>query len=261
MKPIARTTLTADICRKLTEHLINGDWKEGDRLPSERDLCAQLGVGRASLREALKALEIMGMIEIRLGEGTFVCARTEFLSRPLIWAITTGAAEARELVEARALMETELAALAALRATDKDLEEMARCVGRMEEACGDLEAFLSADLAFHVALAQAAHNRILRNALELTRNLTRQWIAETLERPGVYEQAVRLHRDLLEAISRHDAPGAREAMKTHMRAAVQAVPKLRGLEDEVLSSDPAAALRSQEPGPRSKAKRGRTRSK
>src|SRR6202162_4234038 len=88
LTPIARTTLTADICRKLVSHLIRGDWSEGERILPERELCLQLGVGRASLREALKALEIMGMIETRLGDGTFVCRRSEFLSRPLLWAIT-----------------------------------------------------------------------------------------------------------------------------------------------------------------------------
>src|SRR5919205_4577340 len=91
--PVKRTTLTRDVCIKLIGHLIRGDWSTGDRLPPERELCQQLGVGRASLREALKALEIMGMIETRLGEGTFVCARSEFLSRPLLWAIA-GSAEA-----------------------------------------------------------------------------------------------------------------------------------------------------------------------
>src|ERR1043166_5167036 len=88
LTPVTRSTLTTDICHKLATHLIRGDWKEGERIPPERELCLQLGVGRASLREALKALEIMGMIETRLGDGTFVCPRSEFLSRPLLWAIT-----------------------------------------------------------------------------------------------------------------------------------------------------------------------------
>src|SRR5918995_420129 len=121
LTPVARTTLTADISRKLVTHLLRGDWGEGHRMPPERELCQRLGVGRASLREALKALEIMGMIETRLGEGTFVCARSDFFARPLMWAITgSDISDARELVEARKLIEGEFAGVAAEQATPDD---------------------------------------------------------------------------------------------------------------------------------------------
>ena len=83
LTPVDRTTLTGDVCRKLISHLVRGDWAEGDRIPSERELCEMLGVGRASLREALKALEIMGMIEVRVGDGTFVCRRSRSSFRGL----------------------------------------------------------------------------------------------------------------------------------------------------------------------------------
>src|SRR6202034_3582540 len=89
LTPVIRTTLTADICRKMVSQLIGGNWSEGSKIPAERELCQMLGVGRASLREALKALEIMGMIETRLGDGTYVCKRSDFFSRPLLWAIAS----------------------------------------------------------------------------------------------------------------------------------------------------------------------------
>src|SRR5579863_1343129 len=102
LKPVTRTTQTGDICREMVTHLIRGHWSPGEKIPAERELCIQLGVGRASLREALKALEIMGLIETRLGDGTYVCERSEFLARPLLWAITSSSdAEAQELIEAR----------------------------------------------------------------------------------------------------------------------------------------------------------------
>src|ERR1700759_1685778 len=125
LTPVVRTTLTADICRKMVSHLIRGVWKEGEKIPAERELCQTLGVGRASLREALKALEIMGMIETRLGDGTYVCNRSDFFSRPLLWAIAgSSEADARELVEARILIEVELAGLAADHATADDVTEL-----------------------------------------------------------------------------------------------------------------------------------------
>src|SRR4051794_21310964 len=115
---ITRTTLTSDIYAQLVSHLINGVWSEGERIPPERELGVHLGVGRTSLREALKALEIMGMIETRLGDGTYVCNRSEFLSRPLLWAIMgSDSSDASELIEARRFIESELVGLAASRAT------------------------------------------------------------------------------------------------------------------------------------------------
>ena len=112
LTPVTRSTLTSDIFQKLAGHLMRGDWREGDKIPAERDLCQRLDVGRASLREALKALELMGLIETRLGDGTYVRKRSEFFARPLLWAIASGSnAEARELSEARELIEGELCRL------------------------------------------------------------------------------------------------------------------------------------------------------
>ena len=138
LTPVVRTTLTADICRKMVSHLIRGVWSEGEKIPAERELCQTLGVGRASLREALKALEIMGMIETRLGDGTYVCKRTEFFSRPLLWAIAgSSEADARELIEARTLIEVELAGLAAERATTENLRQIGEQLRNMEKAYYD----------------------------------------------------------------------------------------------------------------------------
>src|ERR1700681_3178177 len=109
LSPVPRTTLAADVCKRLISHLVRGDWDEGDRIPSERELGSRLGVGRTSLREALKALEIMGLIETRVGEGTYVCAKSEFLSRPLLWLLGSAQTNLRELVEARRFLEVELA--------------------------------------------------------------------------------------------------------------------------------------------------------
>jgi GntR family transcriptional repressor for pyruvate dehydrogenase complex len=219
-----RTTLTADVCRKLVSHLIRGDWTEGERLPAERELCQRLGVGRASLREALKALEIMGMIETRLGDGTFVCHRSEFFSRPLLWAITGSDQEdARELVEARRLMEVELAGLAAERATPEDIQTIERYMREMEMGVRNQEVFLEADLAFHLAVGEAAHNRILINALHLIRNLMRQWIQNTISRDDITLHVLKQHQDILHAIVQKSQFGARAAMQVHLDAMARAL--------------------------------------
>jgi GntR family transcriptional repressor for pyruvate dehydrogenase complex len=219
LTPVSRTTLTADVCREMVSHLIRGDWSAGERIPPERDLCLQLGVGRASLREALKALEIMGMIETRLGDGTYVCHRSEFLSRPLLWAITGSAlSEAHELVEARCLIEMGTVGFAAERATGEDLKEIGDYLDQMEASLNDVTAFEGADIGFHLAVAQAAHNQILLNALLLIRNLMQKWIDEALRRPGVAAQALDQHKQILLGIAKRNPERARAAMRQHLDA-------------------------------------------
>ena len=217
LNPVTRTTLTADVCREMVSHLIRGDWSEGDRIPPERELCLQLGVGRASLREALKALEIMGMIETRLGDGTYVRHRSDFLSRPLLWAITGSAlSEIHELVEARRLIEVESAGFAAERATAENLKEIGNHLDRMETNLNDVAAFQEADIGFHLAVGQAAHNRILHNALQLIRNLMQQWIGETLTLPGVATEALDQHKQIFLALAKRNPERAKAAMAQHL---------------------------------------------
>jgi len=217
LTPVTRTTLTADICREMVSHLIRGDWTAGERIPTEKELCMQLGVGRASLREAMKALEIMGMIETRLGDGTFVCHRSEFLSRPLLWAITgSSTSDSRELVEARRLIEVALAAFAAERATAENLKEIGKYLDEMELSLDNAAMFQEADINFHLAIALAAHNRILHNALQLTRNLMQRWIGHSLSHPGVAAKALWQHKEIFLAIEKKDPERAGTAMRRHL---------------------------------------------
>lgn len=219
MTKIARSTLTSDIYAQLVAHLINGIWSEGQRIPPERELGVQLGVGRTSLREALKALEIMGMIETRLGDGTYVCHRSEFLSRPLLWAIMgSDSSDASELIEARRFIETELVTLASSRATAEDVKVIGGYMDEMELHLSDTVAFQDADINFHLAVAKAAHNRILQNALHLIRNLMQQWIGRALTGAGVPEAALEQHKEIFLAIAKRNPERARAAMLAHLDA-------------------------------------------
>lgn len=211
--------MAADICERLAGYIVRGDWSPGMRIPAERELCLMLEAGRSSVREALKALELMGLVESRLGDGTFVCDRSRFLSGPLLWAIaSTPSVDVRELTEARRLIESELAALAAERATAEDLQRVGGCLDAMEGAQGDVELFMNADLAFHIAIAEAAHNRILMNALELIRNLTIQWIREALGTDSVFQQALDQHKEIFFSIAKKQPEKARAAMTEHLEA-------------------------------------------
>lgn len=226
LTPVVRTTLTADICRKMVSQLIGGIWGEGEKIPAERELCLKLGVGRASLREALKALEIMGMIETRLGDGTYVCKRSDFFSRPLLWAIVSSSeADARELIEARTVIEVELAGLAAEHATEEHLQQIGEHLDRMVKAKKKPEEFVRADVDFHLAIGRAASNGILMNALHLIRNLLHEWIMGAVTAKGVPDKACAQHRRLLAAIKSQDRAAARKEMRRHLQDMAEFVPR------------------------------------
>jgi GntR family transcriptional repressor for pyruvate dehydrogenase complex len=255
LKAVPRSTLTTDICRKMIDHLVNGDWLEGDRIPPERELCQKLGVGRSSLREAMKALEIIGMIEMRVGEGTFVCRRSDFLTHPLLWAIAgSGVTEASELIEARKLIEVELAGLAAARSTPEDLKQIGIHLDTMETSLGNTAKFLEADIAFHIALGQAGHNRVLLNSLHLIRNLMLQWVRTSLEQHAfVAAEALQQHQAIFVAVAKRSSAKAREAMQAHLDAmavhlraaqkpfAVDSSSKQQPSQDDELDSSEAAS--------------------
>ncbi len=219
--PVSRTTVSIEVCRTLLGYILAGDWKDGDRLPGERELCRRLGVGRASLREALKGLQVLGMIEMRQGEGTFVSSQNGFLTRPLLWAISgTGPDSFSQLYEARRVLEGELAALAAERATDEELSAIEALVLRMEAEGFTNVVLAEADVEFHLSIAKAARNVVLQNLLTLLLHLTRQMTREIMLAPTVSGVTAQLHRQLYEAIKRRDAAGARAACAQHFQTAL-----------------------------------------
>ena len=216
-KPIAKTTLTESVFEKLVTSLLQGPWEAGDRIPPERELCQQLGIGRASLREALKALELIGMLECRVGDGTFVLPRSEFLSRPLLWAITgTDKAELRDIVEARRVLEGEIAALAAERATTEEADEIGAAVEDLRAGLAEPVKALEADMRFHLAMAKAAHNEILFNAVQLLRNLMGQWLLLKLRMPQASVKVLQQHEAIYTAIRHRDPLRARAEMLQHL---------------------------------------------
>jgi GntR family transcriptional repressor for pyruvate dehydrogenase complex len=214
---IPRTTLSEAAFEKLVASLLHGAWKEGDRIPPERELCQKLGIGRASLREALKALELIGMLESKVGDGTFVCPRSEFLSRPLLWAITgTDRNELRDLVEARRLLEVDIAALAAERATDEEVQQIADAVEEFRRNVDVPAAALDADMKFHLAMARASHNEVLRNAVQLLRNLMKHWLLLKLKIPSAAAMVLQQHEAICSAVRYRDAALARSLMSEHL---------------------------------------------
>jgi len=224
VSPIRRTTLTASAFEQLISHVVHGTWKAGDRIPPERDLCQQLGIARTSLREALKAMELVGMVESRVGDGTFVCPRSEFLSRPLLWAFTgTDDTEFEEIMEARIIIEENLAGLAAQRATEADITAISDSVQSLHNAIAREEPILDADMSFHLAISRAAHNTVLANSVQLLRNMMRQWLYYKVLMPEAAPRVLKRHLAVSRAIAQRKPAAARREMRLHLEEAMQLV--------------------------------------
>jgi GntR family transcriptional repressor for pyruvate dehydrogenase complex len=215
--PLARTTLSAAAFEQLIGYVVKGHWPSGTRIPPERELCQQFGIARTSLREALKAMELIGLLESRIGDGTFVCARTEFLSRPLLWALTgTDQLELRDIMEARMLIEKDLAGLAAERATKAEMEAIAATLADMRSAIGAGRSIIDIDMSFHLAVARAAHNVPMRDAVQLLRNLLKHWISLKLTIPDIPRLVLQQHEAIHAAIRGRKPTRARNAMFEHL---------------------------------------------
>lgn len=217
--PIRSTRIYEEIVRQVKAMIAEGRLKGGDRLPPERELAEKFVVSRTSVREALRALESLGLVEIRAGEGTFVReVSIEQLVEPLALLIVSQREALGELFEARRLLEPALAALAAERATPEDVQEMERI---LEEQAREVEGGrtgLAQDARFHAALGAAAHNRAITRIAHAVIDLLAQSREESLNTPGRPTRSHEDHRRILAAVARRDAAAARQAMLEHLEA-------------------------------------------
>ena len=217
LEPIKRQKVAEQVRDRLCSMVQVGTWQSGQRLPSEKELCELLRVGRSSLREAVKSLEFMGLVEIRPGEGTFVTKDTSSaVDAAVARAVTLSQQDALDLIEARELIEAHMAALAALRIDADGLTELKGHWDRMRQNLSRPKPFVEADLSFHVCLAQAAQSRVLLRIYLTIRELLEQLIGQALGAPGTSQAAVDDHARIIQAIERRDAAAAGEAMRTHL---------------------------------------------
>jgi len=209
--------------RKLTETVAEQllaairDLPPGTRVPSERTLTKELGVGRSTVREVLNGLAALGVVEIRHGQGVFVTGESAPIGEPSAIGAALERGVTSEFIEARLIVEVEVARLAARRRTDEDLSRMQ---GALDEQArrldGNLEALVDVAASFNVLLAEAAHNEVLSA-------MTQSFVSLMLERgPLVYsldgfrEWDLEEHRGLFEAVRDRDADRAARLMREHI---------------------------------------------
>jgi GntR family transcriptional repressor for pyruvate dehydrogenase complex len=217
--PIKSTRIYQEIVRQVKAMIAEGRLKSGDQLPPERDLAEKFVVSRTSVREALRALESLGLVEIRPGEGTFVReVSVESLIEPLALVMLSQREALGELFEARRLIEPAVAALAARRATPEDVQEMERILESQAKEVAAGRTGLEQDAQFHAAVGAAAHNRAITRIANAVMDLLRQSREDSLNTPGRPERSHNDHRRLLAAIRDRDEAAARQAMIDHLEA-------------------------------------------
>jgi GntR family transcriptional regulator, transcriptional repressor for pyruvate dehydrogenase complex len=217
-KIVRSSRLYEQIVQQVEDSIHKGTLKAGDQLPPERELAQQFGVSRTAVREAVKALHEKGLVEAYPGRGTFITDGTSYSMRQsLDRMVKVGQAEGSAfLAEVRAILEPEIAALAATRADTEDLSSMREQVAVMDGACKDPDAFIEADLDFHLALAEAAANPIILSLIDSIVGLLREQRMGIFQVEGGPERGQYHHKKILKAIELRDPTGAREAMKAHL---------------------------------------------
>lgn len=208
------------VATRLLDLFTSGSIAPGTRLPPERQLAARLEVGRSAVREALAALEILGIVDVRPGSGTYLRGTvSELLPQSLSWGVLIGERSTAELLELRSGLEIYVARLAADRLTDDQLASLGRHLERMRTSVGDLKKFVKADLAFHHELASSADNSVLLDLLQIVRSLLRIWVDRAVQDEANARTALEEHEAVFRALSTHDSDAAASAMATHMATA------------------------------------------
>ncbi len=217
---VSTDSAVSGVAKRLLSYFTSGALEPGTRLPPERQLAASLGVGRSAVREALAALDILGIVTVRPGSGTYLRGTaSELLPETLSWGLMLSGDRTHELIELRQGLEVQAAELAANRATPDSIARLRACVEKMRNTVDSLDAFVEADQAFHVELAETGGNIVVRDLLQTVRALLRVWADRVVRDPDDVQVALEQHIDVLNAIEARDPAAARHAMRAHMISA------------------------------------------
>src|ERR1700676_5227009 len=217
-KLVRTSRLYEQIVQQIEESIVKGTLKAGDQLPAERELAQRFGVSRTAVREAVKALREKGLVEAYSGRGTFITdGTTQAVRQSLDLMVKIGQPEGSTyLAEVRAILEPEIAAMAAARVQEPELATMREAVAAMDRAGSDPETYIEADLDFHLALAEGAANPLILSLLDSIVGLLREHSLRIFKVPGGPERGQIHHKRILEAVERRDSEKAREAMRAHL---------------------------------------------
>lgn len=216
---VKRRGLADQVVEHVRELIRSGTYREGERLPAEAELCTLFGVGRSTLREAMRVLANRGVVNVRHGGGTYVATgalRQSFEERLALAAL-------EDLYEARLALEAPLAEFAALRHTERDIAQMRRCLKKRAQAAeaGDVAEYGDADFAFHLAIAKAAKSPALSDVYASFIEIARPQIERAIEPEYLKAENDPLHDRLCEAIAQGDLAKTRRLVRLHLKTSLK----------------------------------------
>jgi len=217
-KSVRTSRLYEQIVQQIEESIVAGDLKPGDQLPAERELAQRFGVSRTAVREAVKALREKGLVEAYSGRGTFITdGTTQAVRQSLDLMVKIGQPEgSSHLAEVRAILEPEIAALAAIRIQESELATIREAFAVMDRAGEDPDTYIEADLDFHLALAEGAGNPLILSLLDSIVGLLREQRLRIFRVPGGPQRGQVHHKRILAAVEGHNPEEARAAMRAHL---------------------------------------------
>ncbi|WP_371381248.1 FadR/GntR family transcriptional regulator [Sporomusa aerivorans] len=206
-KGVQQRKLGDQVIQQLQEKISLGELKPGDKIPTEPELMSMLGVGRSTIREAIRVLVKAGLLEVRQGDGTYVLDKN-VNSEPLAHRLRR--ATILEVYEVRRILELEIAKLAAQRRTEDDLSYMRESLNRRREArrVDDNRAYVDSDLEFHLAVAAASKNSVLADLYQSFSNALRDALDKLVSDRELYQNQISIHEQLLDALERKDGQAA-----------------------------------------------------
>ncbi len=226
---VRRGRVYEDVVRQIQAFLSSGQLKPGDRLPPERELARRFQVSRTSLRDAIRTLELVGLVRSRQGEGTVVCDLSpDALLSPLATMLGRRRELVGELLDVRKMLEPGLAARAASHATAEQIAHLEDVLVRQRQRMRRGELPIDEDTEFHYSIALAAQNAVVRKLVDLLMDLLRDSRASGLQVPGRLSRSYSGHRRILRALRRRDARGAEAAMRRHLREIEEVIMKKLG---------------------------------
>ncbi len=217
LQPIEKISVYEEAARQIRTAIEEGTWLPGERLPSERELCKLLNVGRTSVREALRALQALDFIDIRPGEGSFVRERRLPLAEERVRLLLQSKPVA-DLYEVREMLECQMAALAAERAGPDDIAAMEAALDRMANKLDDPQACVAEDYAFHLALGQSADNEALLGIQRMLLDELHPAVERFLAVPGRTKRALSEHQAVLQAVKDSDPTLSHGRMHAHLQS-------------------------------------------
>ncbi len=213
---IPRNKVYQAVAKQLERH-ITEQLKPGDLLPPERQLVQMLGVSRGSVRDAIRSLEVMGLLEPRQGVGTVVCTRSAGAASPLADALLDNRKLVAELIDVRRMIEPHLVRRAARYASKDDIAEMEEILARQEAKVKRGELAVEEDSEFHYSIALSSNNSAILKLVDVLMDLLRETRQHSLQAKGRQEKSLAGHRRILSALKRHDSDAAEVAMRRHLQ--------------------------------------------